>query len=71
MAVSQVTVNRDSSSDRIRRAAIDLFNARGYHGTPVRALARIVRVEAASLYYHFPSKQKILAGNAVRIFNLA
>ena len=69
MAISQVTVNRDSSSDRIRRAAIDLFNARGYHGTPIRALARIVRVEAASLYYHFPSKQKILSDVFTRVMD--
>jgi AcrR family transcriptional regulator len=46
--------------ERIRRAAIALFKARGYHGTAIRELARRVRVEAASLYYHFPSKQEIL-----------
>ncbi len=47
-------------SERIRQAAIALFHERGYHGTPVRVLARAVRVEAGSLYYHFPSKQRIL-----------
>jgi AcrR family transcriptional regulator len=55
------TLDRESVSERIRRAAIVLFKARGYHGTPVRALARAVRLEAASLYYHFPSKQEILS----------
>lgn len=54
-------LDRDGASERIRRAAIALFKTRGYHGTPVRALARIVRIEAASLYYHFPSKQEILS----------
>lgn len=68
MAATAVT-HRDSSFERIRRAAIDLFNARGYHGTPIRALARIVRVEAASLYYHFPSKQKILTEIFTRVMD--
>ena len=69
MAATAVTHPRDSSSERIRRAAIELFNARGYHGTPIRALARIVRVEAASLYYHFPSKQKILTDIFARVMD--
>lgn len=58
-----------SRSEHIRRAAIALFNARGYHGTPIRALARIVRVESASLYYHFPSKQKILTDIFTRVMD--
>jgi AcrR family transcriptional regulator len=69
MAATAVTHPRDSSSERIRRAAIELFSARGYHGTPIRALARIVRVEAASLYYHFPSKQKILTDIFARVMD--
>ena len=51
---------RRSAPERILRAAIALFKARGYHGTSVRDLAQAVKVEAASLYYHFPSKQAIL-----------
>ena len=46
--------------ERICEAAIDLFAAKGYHGTSMRDLAGAVGVEAASLYYHFPSKQDIL-----------
>jgi AcrR family transcriptional regulator len=45
---------------RIRSKAIALFRAHGYHGASVRELAQAVRIEAASLYYHFPSKQEIL-----------
>lgn len=45
---------------RIRSAAVDLFAAKGFHGTSVRDLAQAVGVEAASLYYHFPSKQDLL-----------
>src|SRR3989442_15658210 len=48
------------ASDRILRAATGLFCERGYHGTSVRTLARVLRLETASLYYHFPSKQEIL-----------
>lgn len=46
--------------ERIRSAAIDLFAAKGFHGTSVRDLAQAVGIEAASLYYHFPSKQDLL-----------
>ena len=48
------------ASDRILRAATALFCECGYHGTPMRALARVLRMEAPSLYYRFPSKQEIL-----------
>jgi AcrR family transcriptional regulator len=37
-----------------------LFRERGYHGSSMRTLARALRMEAASLYYHFKSKQEIL-----------
>lgn len=47
-------------AERIRKAAIRLFRARGYHGTSVRDLARAVDMETPSLYYHYPSKQDIL-----------
>jgi AcrR family transcriptional regulator len=40
--------------------ATALFRSRGYHGTPVRALASNLKMEAGSLYYHFPSKQQLL-----------
>jgi len=46
--------------ERIRAKAIALFKAHGYHGASVRELAQAVKIEAASLYYHFPSKQDIL-----------
>jgi AcrR family transcriptional regulator len=50
----------EAPADRIRRAAVQMFSERGYRGTSVRALAHALRIEAASLYYHFPSKQHIL-----------
>jgi len=58
-----------STPERVRRAAVALFKARGYHGTSVRALALYARIEAASLYHHFPSKQDILAAVFEHVMN--
>jgi len=60
MTRSPPILERAGASERIRRAGITLFKARGYHVTSVRALAQVVGIEAASLYHHFPSKQEIL-----------
>lgn len=60
---------RRSSADEIRAAAITLFKKHGYNGTPVRAIADAVGIEAASLYYHFPSKQDILVDLVDRIMD--
>lgn len=54
-----VVTERDGAA-RIRRAAIGLFRARGFHGTSVRQLAEAADMESASLYYHYPSKQSLL-----------
>src|SRR6267143_946365 len=54
------TAPERAASARILRAATALFRARGYHGSSMRTLARGLRMEAASLYYHFASKQEIL-----------
>jgi AcrR family transcriptional regulator len=56
----QAVLPSTDAAERIREAATALFRAHGYFGTPMRALASSVDVEAASLYYHFPSKQEIL-----------
>ncbi len=61
-AASKPAADRHPAAERILRAATELFKARGYHGTSMRELAQAVRIEAASLYYHFPSKQEILFG---------
>ena len=41
-------------------AALDLLNTVGVDGLTMRALATALKVQAASLYYHFPSKQALL-----------
>src|SRR2546422_874669 len=60
MATIVATHERAAAAERILRAAIALFRVRGYHGSSMRTLARGLRMEAASLYYHFGSKQEIL-----------
>lgn len=46
--------------DQIRRAGCDLLFRYGYSGMTMREIAASLKIKAASLYYHFPSKQHIL-----------
>lgn len=46
--------------DQIRQAGRHLLFRHGYSGMTMREIAASLRVKAASLYYHFPSKQHIL-----------
>jgi AcrR family transcriptional regulator len=41
-------------------AAVENFQARGYHGTSIRDIARDAGMTPASIYHHFSSKQEIL-----------
>src|SRR3989304_6589788 len=45
---------------RILAAALRLFSQNGFHGPPVRGLARSVGLTEAGLYYHFPSKRAVV-----------
>lgn len=47
--------------EEILDAASELFATQGYAGTSTRAIAQAVGIRQASLYYHFPSKDQILA----------
>lgn len=49
-----------SVREKIRAAAIQLFAEMGYHAAPLRDIARLAGIQAASIYYHYPSKQAIL-----------
>jgi AcrR family transcriptional regulator len=49
-----------NGSKVILAAAVDNFQARGYHGTSIRDIARDAGMTPASIYHHFPSKQHIL-----------
>ena len=41
-------------------AAVQLFAEYGYHASPLRDIASIAGIQAASIYHHYPSKQALL-----------
>jgi AcrR family transcriptional regulator len=47
--------------DRILAVASELFTEQGYDGTSLREIAERLDVTKAALYYHFQSKDEILA----------
>jgi AcrR family transcriptional regulator len=56
------TIQPESRSMReiILDAAVQLFAEYGYHAAPLRDIAHIAGIQAASIYYHYPSKQALL-----------
>lgn len=48
-----------STRERVLGAAARLFAERGYGLTSMRDIARATRVRVASLYHHFPSKERL------------
>ncbi|MFI5958499.1 TetR/AcrR family transcriptional regulator [Cryptosporangium sp. NPDC051539] len=51
----------EGTRQRILDAATELFEQRGFAGTSIRDLAVRVGMTKAALYYHFPSKEEVLA----------
>jgi AcrR family transcriptional regulator len=51
-----------SAREEILDAAAQLFSELGYAATSTRGIALAVGIKQASLYYHFASKEDILAG---------
>jgi TetR/AcrR family transcriptional regulator, cholesterol catabolism regulator len=47
-------------ADAIVDAAASVFAERGYHGTSTQAIADVLGLRQASLYYYFPSKEAAL-----------
>jgi TetR/AcrR family transcriptional regulator, cholesterol catabolism regulator len=47
-------------ADEIFDAAARVFAERGYHGTSTQAIADVLGLRQASLYYYFPSKEAAL-----------
>lgn len=50
-----------SMRESILAAAVELFAEYGYHAAPLRDIARIAGIQAASIYHHYPNKQSLLA----------
>lgn len=53
--------------ERILDAATELFSSQGYAGTGVSEIARRAGIEKAALYWHFRSKELLLAAVIERI----
>lgn len=51
-----------SGREQILDAAAEMFGEQGYATASTRRIARAVGIKQASLYYHFTSKEDILAG---------
>ncbi|GHO82780.1 TetR/AcrR family transcriptional regulator [Dictyobacter formicarum] len=51
---------RSSMRESILAAAVHLFAQYGYHAAPLRDIARIAGIQAASIYHHYPNKQALL-----------
>jgi AcrR family transcriptional regulator len=49
-----------SMRETILTAAVQLFSEYGYHAAPLRDIARIAGIQAASIYHHYPNKQSLL-----------
>jgi AcrR family transcriptional regulator len=49
-----------SVRDKVLAAAVELFAKYGYHAATMRDIARIAGIQAASIYYHYVSKQALL-----------
>lgn len=55
--------------DEIARAAIKLFNQKGYHATSVQDIADEVGLQKGSLYHYIASKEELLLQIASRSIN--
>ncbi|MEV4439176.1 TetR/AcrR family transcriptional regulator [Streptomyces sp. NPDC049577] len=52
---------RSDTRERIQQTALQLFLSRGYANTSLREIAEELGVTKAALYYHFKTKEDILA----------
>lgn len=50
----------DISRERVLVGAAHIFNEKGYSGTTMRDVGRAVGLQAASLYYHYRSKDELI-----------
>ncbi|GHG39704.1 MULTISPECIES: TetR/AcrR family transcriptional regulator [Amycolatopsis] len=58
---SGAAANRPDARQAVLEAAGELFTGAGYAATTTRAIAERAGLRQASLYYHFPAKEDILA----------
>lgn len=60
-AVLPPTAGVDGTRRRILEVALQLFASRGFHGSSIRDLARVLELQPSALYAHFASKEHVLA----------
>jgi AcrR family transcriptional regulator len=56
----QMQPDSRSVREKVLAAAVQLFAEYGYHAAPLRDIARIAGIQAASIYYHYANKQALL-----------
>ncbi len=52
--------NGRSVRENVLAAAVQLFAEYGYHAAPLRDIARMAGIQAASIYYHYANKEALL-----------
>lgn len=52
---------------QIARAALELFDERGYNATGMNDVAKVIGISASSIYNHYSSKQEILADISIGV----
>lgn len=53
--------DEDSAAYKIMLTALEYFAFRGYGSTSIRDISKAAQVQPTTLYYHFPSKEHLLA----------
>jgi AcrR family transcriptional regulator len=56
----QLQLEYRSVREKVLAASVQLFAEYGYHAATMRDIAKIAGIQAASIYYHYPSKQALL-----------
>src|SRR5947209_12407616 len=56
----KVHLESRSVRENVRAAAVQLFAEYGYHAAPLRDVARMAGIQAASIYYHYANKEALL-----------
>lgn len=57
-----MSTQRGDTRERIQRVALELFAENGYENTALREVAEQLGITRPALYYHFKTKEDILAG---------
>lgn len=67
-STSDLSTTDPGVRERILSSAYKLFQESGYEGTSVTRIAKASHVTPAAMYWHFPSKQALLAETLKRMY---